>query len=174
MMCVPPDDARTELRVAVYLGDGAGVVGPMLGRAWPEDALQLIGDGLLVALRQNTEGAEELAGRCAGLLRARGWDGDAELADQLSARLGTAPARLLRPIPVDLEELSMLLEGDPVQGGGRIDLATGEVWPQAALDYAEEVGEISEDDDDPGSLAVGSPRRFPVRVPRHAVVHRHP
>ena len=56
---------------------------------------------------------------------------------------------MLRPLPVDLEELAMILEGDPVQGGGRIDLRTGEVWPQSALEYAEEVGEIDEDDDDP-------------------------
>jgi hypothetical protein len=43
----------------------------------------------------------------------------------------------------------MVLEGDPVQGGGRIDLRTGEVWPQSAIEYAEEVGEIDEEDDDP-------------------------
>ncbi len=41
----------------------------------------------------------------------------------------------------------MILEGDPVHGGGRIDLRTGEVWPQSAIEYAEEVGEIDEDDD---------------------------
>lgn len=45
----------------------------------------------------------------------------------------------------------MALEGDPIQGGGRIDLSTGEVWPQSVLDYAIESGEIEEDDesDDP-------------------------
>lgn len=42
----------------------------------------------------------------------------------------------------------MILEGDPVQGGGRIDLATGQVWPQSALDYAEEVGEVEDEDPD--------------------------
>ena len=51
---------------------------------------------------------------------------------------------MLRPLPVDLEELAMILEGDPVHGGGRIDLRTGEVWPQSAIEYAEEVGEIDE------------------------------
>jgi hypothetical protein len=74
----------------------------------------------------------------ARLLRARGWDGDEELADSLLARLGAAPARLRKPLPVDLEELAMVREGDPVSGGGRIDLTTGEVWPQAAIDYAQE------------------------------------
>lgn len=43
----------------------------------------------------------------------------------------------------------MVLEGDPVQGGGQIDRRTGEVWPQSAIEYAEELGEINEDDDDP-------------------------
>jgi hypothetical protein len=50
---------------------------------------------------------------------------------------------------MDLEELSMILEGDPGHGGARIDLHTGEVWPQSAIEYVEEVGEIDEDDDHP-------------------------
>jgi hypothetical protein len=55
----------------------------------------------------------------------------------------------LRPLPVDLEELAGILEGDPVYGGGRIDLRTGEVWPQAVIDYAREEGEEDPDDEDP-------------------------
>ena len=79
-----------------------------------------------------------------------GWEGDQELADSLEARLGTAPSRLLRPLAVDLEELATVLEGDPIYGGGRIDLQTGEVWPKAAIEYAEEIGEENEDEaDDP-------------------------
>jgi hypothetical protein len=50
---------------------------------------------------------------------------------------------VLRALPVDLEELSGLLEGDPAWGGGRIDLATGECWP-AVVDT-----EASWDDDGP-------------------------
>jgi hypothetical protein len=46
---------------------------------------------------------------------------------------------------VDLEELAGVLEGDPLTGGGRIDLHTGEVWPHAAIEYAEEVGEEDPD-----------------------------
>ena len=42
----------------------------------------------------------------------------------------------------------MILEGDPVQGSGRIDLRTGEVWSEPAIEGAAEVGEIDEDDDD--------------------------
>lgn len=64
----------------------------------------------------------------------------------------------------------MVLEGDPVQGG-RIDLATGEVWPQAALDYAEEVGDVTGEVDDPERWlwvdSEGSREGY-----RHGVVHR--
>lgn len=61
--------------------------------------------------------------------------------------MGTAPTPLLRPLPVDLEELSSILEGDPVYGGGRIELATGQVWPQSALEYSTESGELDDDED---------------------------
>ncbi len=55
----------------------------------------------------------------------------------------------MRPLPVDLKELAGILERDPVYGGGQIDLRTGEVWPQAAIDYAREPGEGDLDDEDP-------------------------
>ena len=52
---------------------------------------------------------------------------------------------MLRGLPVDLEELAGILEGDPLSVGGRIDLRTGGVWPQAAIEYALETGEEDED-----------------------------
>ena len=94
-------------------GDGVGLVQLLIGRPLPDDALQLIGDGLLVALRQEVQEAPELAGECVAALRVRGWQGDDELADSLEARLGTAPIRFLKPLAVDLEELAMVLEGGP-------------------------------------------------------------
>ena len=64
--------------------------------------------------------------------------------------LGSGPAPMLRPVAVDLDELAGILEGDPLHGGGRIDLKTGEVWAQAAIEYAREAGEEDEDGaDDP-------------------------
>ena len=54
----------------------------------------------------------------------------------------------LRPLPVDLDELAGILEGDPMYGGGRVDLATGEVWPEPAIDYAREIGQEDEDESD--------------------------
>jgi hypothetical protein len=92
---VAEDAWRQELRGATARDDGPGVVHLLTGQLWPGDSLQLIGDGLLVALRQQAQGVGGLAARCAGLLRTRDWDGDEELADALQAGLGTAPIRLL-------------------------------------------------------------------------------
>ena len=112
---------------------------------WPGDALQLMGDAVLVVARGHD--IEPAARRCILELRDRGWDGDDELAAQVESAFGWGPAPLLRSLPVDLAELSEVLEGDPVMGGGRIDLRTGEVWPQPALDYAAETGEDDGEDD---------------------------
>lgn len=86
-------------------------------------------------------GPGELAGDLGVSLQQRGWPGDGELADQLDAQLGGAPASILGAVPVDLEELAGIPEGDPVIAGGRVELASGEVWPRAAIDHAVEVGE---------------------------------
>jgi hypothetical protein len=99
---------------------------------------------------QRVDGAAELAHDLVVALRQRGWDGDDELADQLDAQLGSGPTAMLRAVPVDIEELAGILEGDPLTAGGRIDIVTGEVWPQAAIEYALETGEEDEDTaDDP-------------------------
>lgn len=142
-------EARTNLRSLIVRGDHAGLVAVLGHDPLPGDSLQLIGDGLLAAVRDAAPGSVDLARRCADALRERDWEGDQELAEALEAAVGAGPTPMLRPLPVDLEELAMILEGDPVHGGGRIDLGTGEVWPQSAIEYAEEVGEIDEDDDDP-------------------------
>jgi len=141
-------EALTRLRSLVVRGDGAGLVAALSQEPWPGDSLQLIGEGLLAAVRGSTDGSAALALDCVSALQERRWDGDRELVEVLEAALGKGPTPLLRPLQVDLEELSMILEGDPVQGGGRIDLATGQVWPQSALDYAEEVGEAEDEDPD--------------------------
>ena len=78
-------------------------------------------------------------------LRRRRWDGDDELADQLDALLGSGPAPMLRGLPVDLEELAGILEGDPLSTGGLIDIRTGEVWAHAAIEYAVETGDEDAD-----------------------------
>lgn len=142
------EEHRVRLRAAVARGDSRSLVTLLREGTWPEHALQLVGDGLLGALAARTDGADAQARRCGEALRERDWSGDAELADSLSAGLGTGPVPLLRPLPVDLEELAGVLEGDPLTGGGRIDLRSGDVWPQSAIEYAQEAGDIDQDDID--------------------------
>jgi hypothetical protein len=48
---------------------------------------------------------------------------------------------MLRPLAVDLELLSEILEGDPMTTGGAVDLRTGEVWPRGTIEYADEGGD---------------------------------
>ena len=149
-MTMDSKEQRSALRAAVYRGDGPAVVDLLQAAGNYDDALQLAGDGLMAAVIQRVEGAPELVRHLVLALRQRGWDGDDDLADQLDAMLGSGPAPMLRPVPVDLDELAGILEGDPLHGGGRIDLKTGEVWPQAAIEYARETGEEDEDAaDDP-------------------------
>ena len=100
-------NVRAELRGAVARGDSPAVVALLATPGgWPVHALQLVGDGLVGAVVASVRGAVPLAERCVETLRERAWDGDAELAEALAARLGTAPVPLLRPMPVDLEELA--------------------------------------------------------------------
>lgn len=136
-------NAVKALHGAVVRQDGPVVVELVRGRL-TDDLLQLAGNGLLDAVAQHVKEAEGLAAECAAALRKRGWDGDEELADQLQAAIGQGATPLLRPLPVDLEELATLLEGDMLGGGGRIDLTTGTCWPDS-LEYDEEDDEEDED-----------------------------
>lgn len=143
-----PRETMTHLRSLIWGGRSDELVAWLSREQWPEDSLQLIGDGLLIAIRHAGADASEVTTTCVEALRDRDWEGDEELADGLDAALRRGPTPMLRPLPVDLEELAMILEGDPVSGGGRVDLSTGDVWPQPSLEYAEEAGELDEDDSD--------------------------
>jgi hypothetical protein len=144
------DDPRTRLRTALNRGDDEALLLMLRKQPWPRHSLQTIGDALNGALARRGDDAQDLARDCIAELRRREWEGDRELAATLESRLGAEPAPLLRPLRVDLESLSMALEGDPVEGVGGIHLRTGEVWPQPAVEYAKETGEIDEaDEDDP-------------------------
>lgn len=154
---------RDELRDALSRADA--LVGALTARDWPDDALQLVGDAMLMVALQRTHDIESAARRCVLELRDRGWEGDDELATQIESALGWGPTPLLRSLPVELEELAGVLEGDPMQGGGRIDLRAGEVWPQSGWDVADEVGDddVEDEDDDERWLRVrceGPRRRY--------------
>jgi hypothetical protein len=139
---------RDGLRAAVYRADTDALEVALNGGAWPENALQLLGDAVLEVARQRPDDIRTAARRCVAALRDRDWEGDAELATQIEAVFGWGPTPLLKSLSVDLEELAGVLEGDPLTSGGRIDLHTGDVWPQAASEYSEEVGEEDSDADD--------------------------
>jgi hypothetical protein len=117
--------------------NGAGVVAALSGGV-PIHSLQLVGDGLVIALAAGVDGAVELSRDCAKALRERFWEGDEELAAELDRVLAGDPESQLQPIPVDLEDLADVLEGELGGEPGAVDLITGEVWPAPALDYAEE------------------------------------
>jgi hypothetical protein len=133
--------------VKVPAQDGTAVVA-MTGPAVPEDGLQAFGDWVLAALGRHADGAAEAARRVIAALRERDREGGGVLAGQLDALPGSGAMPDLRPRPADLDELAGLLEGDPVCGGGRVDLAAGEVWPAPAVDYARETGHEDEDESD--------------------------
>lgn len=121
---------------------------------WPEQVLQLIGDALLATVTSGSTRAHVLASDCVARLQRRGWDGDADLADALEAGIGDGPQSLLRPVGVDLGELASVREGEPTHGGGRVDLATGQVWPQTVYeDFRTDQADAEEDED-----AVAGPR----------------
>ena len=126
-------DHRGEVRVAVATSDHGRLLAA-LQSGWPQCMLQWVGDGLAAAVAGGRGDAEPPALRCAEALRERKWDGDRELAASIEAALGAGPTPALKPLPVDLEDLGMILEGDPLNSGGCIDLRDGEVWPQVVLD----------------------------------------
>ncbi len=94
----------------------------------------LRGDALLVEVTSGSADSRDLARACAARLQARG-DGTAT-PTWPDARGGVVdgPQPLMGPFRSDVEELAGVREGDPTHGGGRVDLITGQVWPQAVYD----------------------------------------
>jgi hypothetical protein len=133
--------------MAIFEADGPAVLEALTQLPLGHFA-QLAGEGVLVALSQGVEGARTWAEACVTALEERGWEGDGDLASQLGVALGNQSASDRKVLPVDLEELSWILESDGISGAGRVDLVTGEVWPGSADDDAGEPGEDLPDGDD--------------------------
>lgn len=130
------DDVLTvrELFMATFRWDGAAVVALMKGRTADLLPLQQAGAGLLVALAQEVEGSQLLAGEVIEALVERDAEGDDILAEQLRAAT-TGPPTGRRPVPADLEMLIDLLEGDTIYGfGGFLDLVSGSAYPENVFD----------------------------------------
>jgi hypothetical protein len=110
--------------------------------------LQHAGQVLLAA---GGSGDEDLVRRCVAGLLDRAAVGDDILAMELQAMLGEPvtseyPSWPLTPVPVSLDVLGGCLDGDPLQGGGALDLLTGNVYPPGSLD-TDRPEELDEDNE---------------------------
>jgi uncharacterized protein YciI len=130
-------DSGWDAEAFAALRAGKGVVFLLTSRPL-EPVLQHAGQALLADLAVGTAGAN-CAERCVHGLEDRSWEGDAQLALELRAALGEQvsgePPWPLEAAPVNLADLAEHLDGDPGQGSGVVDLATGMVWPPGIMDY---------------------------------------
>ncbi|WP_280877580.1 UPF0158 family protein [Streptomyces pseudovenezuelae] len=121
------EDGLRAVRGALHGPDGTALLAA-LRRGPMNEVLQLAGDGVAAAAALGLPGATQTAATFLGALRERGFRGDEELADVLRVSIGHAVNPVPCPLAVDLEMLAVLLEGDPAESGGWLDLSTGECW----------------------------------------------
>ncbi|MEW1856998.1 hypothetical protein AB0282_11865 [Pseudarthrobacter oxydans] len=123
----------SELRAAIGAGDAARFLAAVTGHDI-DDALQQVGAGVPMALEHRRQEAEPVALSIINRLTWRGGAGDRLLAEDLLAILRGEPLTG-QVVPVDLEMLSTLLEGDlDLSTGGYVDLRTGQVYDDSATD----------------------------------------
>ncbi|MGY2747346.1 UPF0158 family protein [Arthrobacter sp. UYCu723] len=123
----------SELRVAIAAADAARFLAAVTGRDI-DDALQQVGAGIPMALERSRQEAEPVALSVINRLTWRGGAGDRVLAEDLLASLRRVPLTG-SVVPVDLDMLSTVLEGDPdLSTGGYLDLRTGQVYDDTATD----------------------------------------
>lgn len=138
-----PDLEMTELRAAIATRDADRFLAAVIGHDI-DDALQQVGEGLPMLLEQRRQDAEPVVLSVHNRLTWRGGEGDRELAADLLAGLRREPPSG-RVLPVDLDMLTMELEGEPgLETVGYLDLRTGEVISHHLLDP-----EFAEEDDLP-------------------------
>ncbi len=125
----------TEVRRAIARSDAAGFLAAVTGRDIDE-ALQQVGAGIPMALEHRRGQAEPVALSVINRLTGRGGPGDEVLAEDLLAALRREPPAG-SVLPVDLEMLSTVLEGDPgLSTGGYLDVCTGQVYTDEDTDPA--------------------------------------
>lgn len=121
------------VRAEIASNDAAGFLGAVTGRD-VDDALQQIGQGVLMALQQQREQAESVALSVINRLTWRAGVGDDVLAADLLAVLRDQPPGG-RLVPVEVDMLITVMETDPnLSTGGYLDLATGQVHDDDATD----------------------------------------
>lgn len=141
------EDRLQELRRALYSDDAAAMMSAVEANGL-ERCLQLAGEVILVAVGHGAAGASDLAERVGAALRERGWDGDDDLADAINDAVHNRGSDALVELALGLEEVAELLEGGPDSPGGRIDVTTGEVWPEFAFeeDWTGKPDDLDSDD----------------------------
>jgi hypothetical protein len=111
--------------------------------------LQEAGEAVLTVLEHDPARATEPARLVAAALPARGWPGDAELA-QLLIELVEHRGSERRRIRADLDGVADLLEGPLEMGfGGILDCESGWAWPESAIDDWAGDGPAPDPDADP-------------------------
>jgi hypothetical protein len=122
-----------ELRGSIAAADTGRFLAAVTGRDI-DDALQQVGAGIPMALEQRRQDAEPVALSVINRLTCRGGAGDRVLAEDQLAGLRREPLTG-RVVPVDLDMLRIVLEGDPdLSSGGFLDLRTGQVYDETATD----------------------------------------
>lgn len=122
-----------EMREAIAAADAPRFLAALTGRDI-DDTLQQVGAGIPMALEHRRQEAEPVALSVINRLTRRGFAGDQVLAEDLLASLRREPLPG-RVVPVDLEMITIILEGDPdLSTGGYLDLRTGQVYDEAATD----------------------------------------
>lgn len=129
---VPPVDTG-KLRAAIATGDAASFLAALKGTDI-DSALQHVGSGISMALERRRDEAESVAVAVINRLTWRMAPGDEVLAEDLLACLRGEPLAG-RIVPVDLDMLSEVMEGDSAMStGGYVDLHTGDVFDDGFTD----------------------------------------
>jgi hypothetical protein len=123
----------SELRAAIAADDASRFLAAVTGHDI-DDVLQQVGAGIPMALERRRQEAEPVALTVINRLTWRDGAGDGVLAEDLLAGLRRVPLTG-QVVPVALEMLSTVLEGDPdLSTGGYLDLRTGQVYDDSAAD----------------------------------------
>lgn len=142
-----------------------GALAALLSAELPYDGLQHAGNAVLAANPDDTDRAlANIATELVEALRARRWDGDDTLANNLEDEPAASPSNLA-PVDVDLDELADAL-AENAGSEGFLDLRDGQVWSEMAIEGSRDAGVLDVEFDDPSRwlLVVGQGSAAPYRT----------